>query len=318
MKHFFILLALVCYGLPNSMAQPTAQFETTFYFEDAAGNRDSVVVGYDTLATRDIDPEFGEEEILVPFDAVFEVRAGHYTWPWSEKLSKKIIERGSWTAGPPPPENCLSGLRIMIYIWSLHQPIKVWWDRPIFSGRRCYRASVLLNHVLDEVAGPISPDEIPPEYVCLAVEDSAYFDLSEEHLNNGVIFSSQRITIEKEVEGLGLQTIYGLRFFPASTPYDYSPCYWVTSTREVPAAEPVLLYPNPADATVYFRLPEGVEAVGWRLFGIAGALLREQREAVASEIVASEVELTGLPAGIYQLLVRGSDGKAYEGRVARR
>lgn len=69
--------------------QPTAMFEATIWFEDAAGNRDSIVVGYDTLATEDIDPAFGEAEITSPFDSVFEVRAGSTDFIYQKKLSKK-------------------------------------------------------------------------------------------------------------------------------------------------------------------------------------------------------------------------------------
>lgn len=310
MVRILIYICLLAGSWQAAHTQQTAQFETTLYFEDAAGNRDSVVVGYDTLATREIDPEFGEAEILLPFDSIFEVRAGHFRWPWREKLSKKIIDRGTPATGPFAPEDCYSGLPVFIYIWAKHQPVKVWWDRTVFLERRCYRASALLNHWEDELAGPIWPDEIPPEYACLAAEDSIFFDMSEGYLL--ATPETARISLEKPVEGLGLQTIYGLRFFPASTPYDYSPCYWVTSTREEEAPAPVSIFPNPTGGKAWFTLPEGVEAMHWQLFGINGALLREQRKTVASE-----VELTGLPAGIYQLLIRGSDGKRYLGRIVK-
>ena len=289
MVRIFIIIGLLFGGRQAAVGQQIAQFETTLYFEDAIGNRDSVVVGYDTLATRDIDPEFGEVEILSPFDSIFEVRAGHFRWPWREKLSKKIIDRGTPASGPLAPEDCYSGQSVFIYIWARHQPVKVWWDRAVFSERRCYRASALLNHWLDELAGPISPDEIPPEYACLAAEDSIHFDMSAEYLLSNPSFSAL-ISLEKEVQGLGLQTIYGLRFFPASTPFDYSPCYWVASAREEAAPEFVSIFPNPTGNEAWFSLPEGVEAVQWRLFGINGALLREHRETTASE-----VELSGLP-----------------------
>lgn len=232
-------------------------------------------------------------------------------------MSKKIINRGSPATGPFPLGNCYSGLNIFIYVWAKHQPVKVWWDRTVFLEPPCYRASVLFNHWLDDLAGPISPDDIPPEYACLAAVDSVHFDMSEEHLLSNPLFDAfALIRLEKQVEGLGLQTIYGLRFKPAS-PYDYSPCYWVTSSREEQAPEPVFLFPNPTGGTAWFSLPDGIEAVHWQLFGLAGTLLREQRRVVAGEVVASEVELTGLPAGIYQLLLQGSDGKRYWGRVVK-
>lgn len=306
-----LFICLLASAWQSALAQQTAHFETTLYFEDAVGNRDSVVIGYDTLATNDIDPEFGEQELLSPFDSIFEIRAGTSYFLLRDKLSKKIINRGSPATGPFPLGNCYSGLNIFIYVWAKHQPVKVWWDRTVFLEPPCYRASVLFNHWLDDLAGPISPDDIPPEYACLAAENYTYFDLSEEHLMNGEIFLDQRIIIEKQVEGLGLQTIYGLRFKPAS-PYDYSPCYWVTSSREVQAPAPVFLFPNPTVGSARFRLPEGTEAVRWQLFGLAGTLLREQRGTGAGE-----VDLMGLPAGIYQLLLQGSDGKRYWGRVVK-
>ncbi|MCB0556772.1 MAG: T9SS type A sorting domain-containing protein [Phaeodactylibacter sp.] len=309
LRHTTLLILLLLRLLPVQ-AQPTAQFETTFYFEDAIGNRDSVIVGYDTLATHDIDPEFGEMEILAPFDSVFEVRAGHFDWPWREKLSKKIIDRGSIAVGPNPPEDCYSGGRIFIFVWATHQPVKVWWDRPTFLNSRCYRASALLNHWVDELAGPIAPENIPPEYACLAAEDSIFFDISEEYLTADS--SMARISLEKEVQGLGEQSIYGLRFFPASTPYDYSPCFWVTSTREADEPPGLLIYPNPTSGEANIQLPEGVEVLLIELYGANGALLRQQRN-----VQPAQFNLSGLPSGIYQLLVMGSDGKRYWERVVK-
>lgn len=310
MLRYTTLLILLLLRLLPVQAQPTAQFETTFYFEDAIGNRDSVIVGYDTLATHDIDPEFGEMEILAPFDSVFEVRAGHFDWPWREKLSKKIIDRGSIAVGPNPPEDCYSGGRIFIFVWATHQPVKVWWDRPTFLNSRCYRASALLNHWVDELAGPIAPENIPPEYACLAAEDSIFFDMSEEYLTADS--SMARISLEKEVQGLGEQTIFGLRFFPASTPFDYSPCYWVTATREAAEPQGLLIYPNPTSGEVNIQLPEGVEVLLIELYGANGALLRQQRN-----VQQAQFNLSGLPSGIYQLLVMGSDGKRYWERVVK-
>ncbi|MCB9293864.1 MAG: T9SS type A sorting domain-containing protein [Lewinellaceae bacterium] len=311
MVRIFIILGLLLGGWQAALSQQTAQFETTLYFEDAVGNRDSIVVGYDTLATHDIDPEFGEVEILSPFDSIFEVRAGTFTWQWREKLSKKIINRATAAVGPFAPEDCYSGQPVFIYIWAKHQPIKVSWNRAVFAERRCYRATALLNHWLDELAGPLTPDEIPPEYACLAAEDSIYFDMSEEYLLSNPLFEAL-IYLEKEVEGLGLQTIYGLRFFPASTPFDFSPCYWVTSSQQELLTGTVAPYPSPTVGTAYFNLPDGVEALRWQLFGINGVLMLEQRETGANK-----VELAGLPAGLYQLLVQGSDGKHYWGRVVK-
>ena len=55
------------------------EFSFELYFEDALGNRDTLVLGYDPLATDSIDVSFGEENIIAqPWDSVFEVRISDY------------------------------------------------------------------------------------------------------------------------------------------------------------------------------------------------------------------------------------------------
>jgi hypothetical protein len=62
----------------TSTAQKTPFFLTTFYFEDAIGNIDSIEVGYDLTANQTGNPDFGEVTDLSPFDSVFDVRAVNY------------------------------------------------------------------------------------------------------------------------------------------------------------------------------------------------------------------------------------------------
>lgn len=56
-----------------------SEFSFDLYFEDALGNRDTITLGYDPLATDGIDAQFGEENIISqPWDSVFEVRISDY------------------------------------------------------------------------------------------------------------------------------------------------------------------------------------------------------------------------------------------------
>jgi hypothetical protein len=73
MKTPFFLLTLVFLSSFNSTAQEEFSFQ--LYFEDAAGNRDTLTLGYDDNATNGLDATFGETNIIVqPWDSVFEVR----------------------------------------------------------------------------------------------------------------------------------------------------------------------------------------------------------------------------------------------------
>ncbi len=73
------------------------QFSFTMYIEDAAGNQDSLIIGYDSLATDSIDVAFGEVDLhQVPWDLPFDARAGNLDnqWSWgdtTEWLTEKSI-----------------------------------------------------------------------------------------------------------------------------------------------------------------------------------------------------------------------------------
>ena len=64
--HTFLLIIF-------SLTLPAQEFSFDLYFEDAVGNKDTLTLGYDSLATRFIDTAFGEQNIVsktlvAPFD----------------------------------------------------------------------------------------------------------------------------------------------------------------------------------------------------------------------------------------------------------
>lgn len=288
-------------------------FEATIYFEDAVGNVDSVVVGYDTLATTDIDPEFGEEEITTPFDSVFEVRAGTLLdWMYRDKLSKKIIEPAEYIPPIINDDGCYGSTHNFIYVWAKHQPVTVSWKSVQFMQDICDRGSVLVNHWTDELAGPYTWGENPDElFYCMAVDSSFEIDLSEEAImNSGIDFP---VFIEKEVEGKGTQTIYGLRFFPSAT-FTYTPCYWVTSdTREEQFrnALPLSISPNPANTYVSFQLPQGVKTHWWEVYNVQGRLM------ASGAALPDAVSLENWASGIYFARVQAEGGVVYTGKIVK-
>lgn len=72
MKKLILFLALFVAGIVSAQEE----FSFQLYFEDAAGNRDTITLGYDPLATEKIDTAFGEENLInQPWsDSTFEVR----------------------------------------------------------------------------------------------------------------------------------------------------------------------------------------------------------------------------------------------------
>jgi len=297
------LTALVLFAVTPFQAQQNALFHATIRFEDAMGNKDSVIVGYDPDATYDMDPEFGEVEITIPFDSVLEVRAMSAI-SFNNTFSKVIIEYSQFI----PAFNCNGGPRIHIFVWSKYQPIKVSWDSTIFLNEQCLRGSFLSNHQEDEVTGPFDLDEFPPLCACMAAQSVQYFELSEEALppENSII------SIDEEVEGLGIQTIYGLRFKSHRIP-DYTPCYWITTDTDEPVipTAPLAIFPNPSSGAIHIAGAAATAFEQLRVFDAMGKWVRELG------VNHGEADLSGLPAGIYQLQAQGEDGKRYAGRVVK-
>jgi len=304
MKTKTMLILWLCLALWGGLyGQQTALFQAVIRFEDAVGNKDSVTVGYDPEATFGIDPEFGEAEITAPFDSVFEVRAMS-RFDFDQKFSKVIIDESDFIFGL----NCYGGPIVYLFVWSKHQPFKVEWDSSLFLNDVCVRGSFISNHQEDEVAGPFDLEQFPPICACMAIQSLQYFELSEDALppENSIM------TFEAEVEGIGSQVIYGLRFKPVD-PGGYTPCYWITVDTDEPiAATPLSIFPNPSHGLVKVTSSEHTAFEELKVFDTMGHLVQS-----ISAIKNSEADLSGLPGGIYQLQAQGKDGKRYVGRVVK-
>ena len=66
----------ILYGLSFICSVLSAQeFHFQMFFKDAAGNRDTIELGYDPFATDSLDFQFGEENIITRnFKGILDVR----------------------------------------------------------------------------------------------------------------------------------------------------------------------------------------------------------------------------------------------------
>ena len=269
----------------------------------------SITVGYDTLATFGIDPEFGEEAISTPYDSIFEVRAGNAFVHPGHTLSKRVIDK---TFGIV--QGCYSSPSLYFYIWAKHKPIKVSWDKNTFQSDMCLWASALIDHKLDVLASPIPPAEIPSTFVCMADVGSFIFELTEEAFLQTDLGNVARVKITKEVEGMGEQVIYGLRYNPEEA-YGYSPCFLVTDTEEEiesKNASHIAIYPNPTSGMLQIDIPDGQQNAGLNIYDMSGRKVKT----VKSYIPGREIDVSGLPKGIYGVLING-EGFWYSGKFVR-
>lgn len=129
--HYFLISIALWFG-HNLFGQ---HFEIPIYFEDSAGYKDTIILGYDPLASYDIDTSFGEINIIDSSYAYnMEVRAAIYDyniWPELPRIieSKKMIV-GNVCSNP---SSTGEGNAIMVVIKSQDWPITMQWDSTLFQ-----------------------------------------------------------------------------------------------------------------------------------------------------------------------------------------
>lgn len=131
-----ILLTILLNFYQISEAQ-TFQFQ--MFFEDAIGNKDTLIIGYDINGTELIDPSFGEVNIIgTPLDSIFDVR-----------ISNAFFNNGNATFHTKKqilPDSC-SGWWfpvVSIDIKSKNWPVTATWDNSLFNIE-CREGSVFTS-----------------------------------------------------------------------------------------------------------------------------------------------------------------------------
>ncbi|MCO5269967.1 MAG: T9SS type A sorting domain-containing protein [Brumimicrobium sp.] len=140
MKHVYLLLFMLIGA--NGFSQ-IPEFEFQLYFEDAEGNKDTITLGYDSLATDGIDTIFGEiNTIEEPWssddfqvmitDGYFASINGNATY----RTKKQIIEKHcgeSWALWST----------IFIDFKNAVFPVKINFDYDAFMQNECVRGSII-------------------------------------------------------------------------------------------------------------------------------------------------------------------------------
>jgi len=227
--YFLLLFALV---LPICLyaQSPPPMFETTIRFKDAVGNRDSVVIGYDSSIVSYDTAYFHQILLNTPFDSVFEVRVVHqvmYT-PWGNddaNLYKRFLSSTETAANA---QWCTLGGDFIFLIRAIHQPVTIYWDRTAFDPAHCRENAYFTPDLFAQIADPFSAWLNSPGiiYSCASKSDSMVY-----HLNKYMYFHDSSaffpyISI-REIEGFGLDTIVGVLLeFPFGN--YYSPCRLVS------------------------------------------------------------------------------------------
>jgi hypothetical protein len=132
-KIYVLILALII--CQDTFGQA---FSFPIVFEDAIGNKDTLVLGYDVNATDSIDEAFGEINIIgTPLDSLFDIRVSDAFWKGGSATfhtKKQII----------PASSCTGSSLITIDFKCVNWPVTASWDNSVFDDT-CREGSVLTS-----------------------------------------------------------------------------------------------------------------------------------------------------------------------------
>lgn len=123
------------------------EFSFPIHFEDKAGNKDTVIFGYDSLGTDGIDSLFGEKNISnEAWDTTLDVRLSNY-FSWDS--SRSAYETKKQIANKDCSESAsVFKFKILTRSW----PVTASWDSSLFVGS-CLSTTTFSSVISDGIGG---------------------------------------------------------------------------------------------------------------------------------------------------------------------
>lgn len=302
----YLITSLFCSSLVHAQAVKTAMFETTVWFEDAVGNRDSIVIGNDTLANNTYNPDFGELDIKAPFDSIFEVRASHWlSYRYKTyMLSKKVIDTSGF-------RGCYGGVGVLCFVKAKHQSITIYWDQPVFASDPCLSASFMTPNLRWELVNPFELDWTKIRSVCMPKNDRYVIYLDNGHIpSNEVLY----LITHPKSNKMEVDSLTGILISMTSDNW-FVPVCAISSIGSPPwVFAPHMIAPNPAFDHVTIGDTQGPTPWSVQILSSEGAVLRQATQPVES---TTNFDIGNLPAGVYFVLERFKDGRSRTGRFVK-
>ena len=306
MKTIIILTLLLCWQ-DQSVAQITPMFQTDIYFEDAKGNKDTITIGFDTLAAGSmLNPDFGELDITTPFDSIFEVRAAHlYDFGWGNQpyaLSKKII---GFAENAINNTSCYGGTPVLLLIHVKHQPVTISWDQSIFSNS-CLRPSFLTPDRMYQMINPWDWFDMPAiRYGCTSKMNTLTTFLGKQYKSPMEI----PYIAKKAVKGSlnMVDSIYGISFI-FSDDWPFSPCSLVSASEASAVFDnQAEIFPSPAIDEINVRNKDKAVAITTSVYDQNGRAISHVRN--NHDGSEQQFDIQHFSAGVYYIVQRMKHGE---------
>ena len=300
LKLFEVMFTAMIVLLISSVAicQNTPYFQMPIYFEDAVGNKDTVVAGFVLGSTNDDErplTQYGEHKIEAPFDSVLDARI-FFRDPNLDTaksyFSKKIILP---SIGSPPR---LYSDYFRVFLHSRYPPVTISYDSSAVRDQQLYGSFF----TRDEVIYSLPDISIVEDFMCVGSKSSFEFSF-----NDTMPFLTSPLRQEFEVQGTDTLLSVAGTFFG----YSFDDFCDLASILQGYSATPIDLYPNPAHE--WISLEEKVFQAGTSLslsiYDISGKQHFHQKVDYHN---LQRIDVSHLEAGSYFLLLDSRD-KAYCG-----
>ena len=273
MKRLALFLIIVS-AFFSFKAQEEFSFE--MYFEDAMGNRDTIVLGYDSTGTDTIDVTLNELNIAsIPLDSTFDVRITN-GWSNNQYNSGSVFH----TKKQIVKNNCGSWFDIIsIDVKCSNWPVTASWDNNVFNDS-CNVGSLLTS---------ITP--------------GGWFDVgSPSNLGRVYLMTTNQVVFYSNNASNPFYTVNGY----INNANDTISTYWTTfgdsslltlSINEKGNPNNIKIYPNPAKNEITIQL-DSEEGFDYTVINISGQIIS------SGTSINRKVEVGNFPQGYYIIQIR--------------
>jgi hypothetical protein len=285
MKQSTILILFFFFGIyTNIAAQSDPDFLMPLWFEDAVGNKDTVFVGYDSMAmSKQLNTQWGEKLITTPFDSIFEVRVAHFddeNW----KMTKILIGDFEHSFGI----ECGVSESMRIMINAKYLPIKVSWDKKLLNKEECHNNTILFP---DERVFFLQEWWQARVYYCMSNGSQIIDDFSYETTPK-----NKWLRHDFEVEGQGIKSLRGYHLMFR----DDVICQTLDTEEKEAIGLDLLVYPNPVSDILTIQLANSIEPQQLNILDITG---RTVYRAEVSNMENYQIPISDWKNGLYMILL---------------
>ncbi len=300
MKNLVCFLLVFISVFSSIVAQTKqADFQMKLYFEDAKGNKDSIIFGYDSTAkTNFISSLLGEDSIVSPLDSIFDVRIGKSSTFWdSPKLGKKRFAHTEGTS------ECVAFGWLFIVINAKFNPVKITYNASLLNNsNQCLQNAVIAKNHSIHLVETNWFDAPKSHWFCMASQNEIMIDTKEKKTTVPIksLFDSRKY----EVIGNGIKDVPQMHLLN----FGNGPCEYLVKNNDINFNKAIILQ-SPVRNILNIKfgedelLPSNTQ---FQILNPSGQIMQQQ--AINENTTQLETDVSALSSGLYFVQLRSPQG----------